>query len=908
MNRVLLLLLLLCNNVSAQPNSVLNSVLENLPKSPEAYNIAKFTSMPEGNFTGNTSFNIPIYTITVDEIDIPISIKNSTTGIRINELSTNIGLGWFLDVGAISIDLQTVGKHDTQENSLVNISYQDYLNHETNEGIDYQIFKIANKQVYVDDNEPDVYTYNLMSNSGKFIIVNKKEIFFPSSDIKIGNDFLESKNKRLGQPLLTDNKGNRFKFISDGFTKTSTVGNLNISNLEKISNVTYKPIEILSNKGNRVNFVYGIKVKTDEIEQIVNSKNFSRELLDLSLNTEGLRNNENLMCNSNESPTSTTIIATTEKNYITEIIFPNGRINFEYSMREDILTDKKLSRIIVHSDNKIIKEITLNHSYFIDELGGKRLKIDSVDDSSIGGYQIKYYEDYQTYPSRFSNSRDFWGLYNGKKNTDFIPKVFYSGIKLGEADFSPNLDYAKQLSIHSLKFPTGATHYVDYELNDFSKLDFSNFSQYIPKVYEVNCHGKTCDKYLNRDLGFYVPYGDLSYEISTTNHKPLNDYEIIQGKDYNDFDVRLSGTNGNVFYNSFSDDSSGNIKSLGLGNLSIKILDNAKFKQDKNLNIKLFWYESIEQDSIISYSGGLRISKYQIFDSNDLLELEKRYSYKIPNTEYSSGVNKAPFITSLIKSEEPNYGGIKTYNESFFIFDQNQPKSCITYTISNVINFADYISSGVSTIGYSHVEESIYDSKDRNNIINYKILYNFWTQREETLTIDDSIVDDNSVIVESPIVPIYPSYKYGTLLRKTFQNQGNDIIRKYLYYYNFDAPSNSNNSNCIYETFAIERKAISLYNPIFISRLTFNTDSNLFIQYPSSSIFSYKAHTYCYPFYFKKSIKELLIEYFDNNKEVVTEIENIYSPNYAHLQPIATKTTNSKGETTTTEYQYPLID
>lgn len=117
------------------------------------------------------------------------------------------------------------------------------------------------------------------------------------------------------------------------------------------------------------------------------------------------------------------------------------------------------------------------------------------------------------------------------------------------------------------------------------------------------------------------------------------------------------------------------------------------------------------------------------------------------------------------------------------------------------------------------------------------------------------------------------------------------------------------------------RKLIKKINHHFVEDKYFNRFSSSFNGYGNAIGYgidigvigddTYKSFAkFMYTFFpfdnsWMKKTGSTITEYFDNDKEVVTEIENIYSPTYNHIQPIATKTTNSKGETTTTEYQYP---
>src|SRR5215472_12584979 len=67
-----------------------------IPPSPNAASIAKFGDIPVSPYTGTSDVSIPIYTIQAKGVTVPITLDYHTGGIRLNEESGWVGLGWAL--------------------------------------------------------------------------------------------------------------------------------------------------------------------------------------------------------------------------------------------------------------------------------------------------------------------------------------------------------------------------------------------------------------------------------------------------------------------------------------------------------------------------------------------------------------------------------------------------------------------------------------------------------------------------------------------------------------------------------------------------------------------------------------------------------------------------------------------
>ena len=72
------------------------------PKSPEAFQLYKYEKIPVSEYSGVPNINLPLYTLKEGNIEIPIILNYNGGGIKIEEESTRVGLGWSLSLPSIT--------------------------------------------------------------------------------------------------------------------------------------------------------------------------------------------------------------------------------------------------------------------------------------------------------------------------------------------------------------------------------------------------------------------------------------------------------------------------------------------------------------------------------------------------------------------------------------------------------------------------------------------------------------------------------------------------------------------------------------------------------------------------------------------------------------------------------------
>src|SRR2546430_1912529 len=69
------------------------------PKSPNASNFERYTTIPGNYETGQFDYGLPLMQFTADGLTVPLALKYSNTGLKTSDVASWVGLGWNLNVG-----------------------------------------------------------------------------------------------------------------------------------------------------------------------------------------------------------------------------------------------------------------------------------------------------------------------------------------------------------------------------------------------------------------------------------------------------------------------------------------------------------------------------------------------------------------------------------------------------------------------------------------------------------------------------------------------------------------------------------------------------------------------------------------------------------------------------------------
>ncbi|WP_024773051.1 hypothetical protein [Aquimarina macrocephali] len=491
------------------------------PNTPESSALIKYIDHPVSDYTGTPNVSIPLYTIGSGDLNIPIGLSYHASGIKVNEESSWIGLGWSLQAGGV-ITRKIRGEDDFKGGGYyTNASLPDPPTDPSNGGnphgypptyvdrvvgefatasnnFKYPLFKNGEKKEYFDyllgssnskDWISDLYYISFPGFSGKFV-------FDRNSNIR----FIEHTAKQIkytqGSFVVTDELGNTYTFSSKGSFYNENTSSVNEWWLTKIT----------SPKNRSIDFVYdtGAVVYFPDIPSYTEKKAYTYTQTSIPACDNYSDSFNDPIINLNSSTRS----------YLQKIVFNGGEVEFirdTSKNREDKYNTQRLSQIKVYatigSNRTIIKDFELlNDSYFVtsgnasgyankvqshinydlNTYANKRLKLTGIVEKNGNEQNRKYEFVYNTtpLPSKTSFSIDHWGYFNGKPNTTFLPEIEISysnshGVSVPKtiagANRKPDIDFAKAGMLQKIIYPTKGYTEFDYELHQWPITPIVNY-------------------------------------------------------------------------------------------------------------------------------------------------------------------------------------------------------------------------------------------------------------------------------------------------------------------------------------------------------------------------------------------------------------------------------------------------
>ncbi|WP_312767022.1 hypothetical protein, partial [Epilithonimonas sp.] len=840
--------------------SNISQTIDMFPKSPEAAALSRFVDIPAGNYTGVADFSIPIYTIEFDGRKIPIALQYSTTGIKVDQIATRVGLGWVLDTGP-SLSVQVIGNLDNQDmHERPDIVYFNPNSASSPQDPDYILAtRAAGLKQPQFDPEPDIFTYRLLDKSGKYILdrTGAKGVPIPYDQTKIVTTY---NNHNVMD--LYDEQGFKYNFnssvdnqILNRNTCVTTIGDF------QYNDPNYKIQQIISPNNEGVKFVYtpfvaNTKYITSVQTQVALGK-FSGSIVGPPAVP-----NPNIKCIN---------YADSKESVLSEIQFNGGKVLFTYSdraaeLRSDLPGDVYLKSIkVVNNNGQVIKDLILHYDYFSstdplpktsndgymnmgEYIAGMnyRLKLTGVTDNLTGGkYVFEYYGN--NLPIRTSNDQDFWGVYNGAGNgvkaIASIEIPYYNkGQQYLRANKDPNINYGILGNLKRISYPTGGYTNIEYEADNNGSLTTKIIYEYHTEVKEEeHIYEAKYDYTKNPDLEestFYIPEKAINKYFTLTKYPP-------------------DGTNTNPFSCSWQLYNLDTQKEVGFGTKQISterndIAGNYRLYMKRGgdyppqkCTASYIW----EEKDVITIAdptpidtinvdtkpiGTIRVKKIESFDNNGG-KITREYTYRIPTENHllpyldSSGIiHGDESFNSKVLRVSPANADVGTAVETLVV---NNPG----WQISNING---------KPIAYSYVQEHYKDDSHPEN--SYRKEYEFINNQDY-----DLMYNENNAM-SSTWSP--GNMENGLLKEEILFNSNNQKVKETYKSYKFDGhfntkyDSNANNDVSMGNGLKIQKKGAQPYyldgNPIpagFLStfNLYFYSLRNTWIREDSTRIRNY---------------------------------------------------------------------
>ena len=676
--------------IIAQPSDEFNNV-----PSPDAYGLGKYYDLPIDKSNGIPSISIPLTSVEIGGLSLGLNLSYHASGLRVSEVSSNIGLGWSMGLPMITRGIRMIP--DDNYSLPANLKNYGYMSVGTTYGQDYadtefytftqKLNPPNNDPLVFGDNEPDVYTVTLLG--GKMFRFtldgNGQPVSIPRNNVLI--DF----NSNSGVILITDDNGVKYTFdqfelttyapSSDLFNTISTWYSSSISTFDGAYAIN------LSYEDNQIQYA----AKLSEQLSYIHTRNGTNFTIQDFYNS---RTN----CGSNTTNCVFGYPAAIHRyigKNISEISTSDNRFKVTFVNdfeRDDVFGDytnaavakpKTFSKIQIWDRGVVSEEITPNRSYFvannsilftlgthIEDAAKRRLKLNSLSCLDKRTNKTKsYIFDYYTgdIPHTADPDHDNWGFFNNAGNAG--QSVNGSGTPLnapdpldyfesqsvqtntGTLNFSnPNIDKSSNLTatrstvLKSITYPTGGKTEFEYELNEFRSIE-KKFNEEFPLFFTANqCDASNC--------------ACTSYPSNNVKFQPI---EIEHFFEFFKSDIRIDAASNLVFFSQPPSCFQAPAFTLSIRspNGSIYKTISSNFNVQTTVSGKLFELFDISPEEERDFEAGTYLFRLEAFNAEIEILMD---NYTVTETEtITSGVGlRIKKIDNL--TNDPSLSTSKSYS------------------------------------------------------------------------------------------------------------------------------------------------------------------------------------------------------------------------------------------------------
>lgn len=506
--------------------SEVNSII---PPSPMAMSFIKHVNIPIHHYTGIPEIKVSLYELTSRSLNIPIELTYHAAGIKVQEESSTIGLGWSLDAGGL---ITRVVRGLPDENGFC--GPDQHGNQMDLEDKEYREGVLSGRI----DSEPDIFYFSFLGRSGRFVIDSEGNPYTIPYQNLIINPAIGIKGG--GQWEIVDERGNRYIFGKTANARETTESIVYRDGLPDLSKKTfistwYLQHIIAANDTESVNLIYTTG------EQIV-------ETIDQKKRIDIVFTN----CNDDDSQQAIDIsneITILDPKYISRIEFGADNLLFDYKSNRQDLENNAHKSFIFHQDyfSSFIPDHLLGFYECSDGYDCLRLKLNAITLVGKNGKELNYrtfsYNQDNHLPDKKSIYQDHYGYYNFP---GFQPPFIISD------------------EAHYMDIPRVTTEYGDYYDGGWNECnDLINDADILTKItYPTGGYS---------EFEFSGNGGSGGLRIySITNYDPVKNKSVIKTYEYFDKQVFFEP----VYYYDYLNFSGGgeiNIPTMGLGiDLSIR--------------------------------------------------------------------------------------------------------------------------------------------------------------------------------------------------------------------------------------------------------------------------------------------------------------------------------------------------
>ncbi len=726
-------------NASAQGNFTsmyadnLNASL--MPPSPTAASFQKYGITPVSFSTGVANIAIPLYEIKAGGLSIPVTLSYHYNGLKPKDEAGWAGLGWNLNAGGVITRMQR-GYPDGSRNPGKNfddINPYDSAMSTANNRHKYFFGATYFDQAY--DTEPDIFIYNFMGHSGKFVLI-KGVPYFMNYERMAVTKFTDESGF-----LITDENGISFEFKAVERTRPFKGSDVYMQNPDGYITAWQLTKVISPDTRSWITCYYtdysyiesgGTASQKHKICFYENVANYSCPML----GQEYFNTTTSIQQGSRVTGKSLSYIETSDGQKIKFIQSNSARLDINS-------TERALKQVVIcgiTTTDTVIKRFSFDYDYFKKTqalTGYYRLKLKQVFEQNAVGdtlnrYAFEYENEFDAFPQKNSFAIDHWGYSDNLDDaitmqSPLLPLVHFYPVNsaLGIRQTrnypgnprTPDFNFVKYGALKRITYPTGGHTDFTYELNRYGMLNNTPVLTWEDTSFNDNTFNNynAPAKYsrygnftLNENKKVYLSYSrDLWDSLSLPQHTK-NAILIIR--------KYISGDCDNIPPNCIFDTVYRSTE-LYTGNSKIDSLNLTAGKYHYTLTCDsnffstgmAIWYKILVPQNVAEgeYGPGIRIATIKDYDGiHTEPASSKKYIYKDAANKCSGYLQEAPRYNVFITREASfaqGQGGPCT-NTPMLVYNLSTDNNGI---YNDNLNFNHY---------YTAVQEIATDDKNTNQV------------------------------------------------------------------------------------------------------------------------------------------------------------------------------------------------
>ncbi|MBE9585977.1 hypothetical protein IM792_16100 [Mucilaginibacter sp. JRF] len=413
----------------------------NVISTPQAGSLALEAGLDNVDYqTGTLRVSIPLYTIKVRDVSIPISISYNALGLKVGQAAGCIGMGWELNAGG-AINTQVNGLPDFSTNGLAYMGATSPLSTLTSTSAFNMSGNSIHKQYGLDviagkkDGAWDVYSYSTPHGGGKFMLTGGNVLTFPYNPLlTIGSTRVET-----GDGMVYDfTNGTTANSKKRSFRHKDPTGLVYVDQNWDPEGATYTNYDLsrmMSRWTNEVvDYTYEKYQRNVPLSKAV-SKDMTTTMITMPASKNVVENGQYAPTISNqfylkESSYSQTVTQIQQYTRLSAINYKTGRVSFIYG--DDYGGRDVLNKIVVEQKSAAGYSVirSFNFEYYQTSYSShylNRLVVTDENNAIINDWLMDYYGYQPVAWNVESKAQDRWGFYNGHtENVMAMESPYYS--------------------------------------------------------------------------------------------------------------------------------------------------------------------------------------------------------------------------------------------------------------------------------------------------------------------------------------------------------------------------------------------------------------------------------------------------------------------------------------------------